>query len=503
MIVHSARIVGPAAAGAVIALLGVGPCFLINALSFGAMIVALWGMDPEQLDTPDPAPRRRGDLRSGLAYVRRTPELLIPLAMMALVGTLSYNFQILLPLLADFTWHGTATTYALLTTAMGVGSVLGALAAGARGRVDSRLLVWAAAAFGLLMLAAAAAPTLPLQIAALIPLGMVTVTFAAGVNSTLQLAVDPLMRGRVMALYSVVFLGSTPIGAPLVGWLAESSARAPGSCSVRSPRSPPRPARAPPSPASESRSRRSTTMPCGGAPGRAWRRSRPPAAANLPHLMPEPRESRIRVGIRWRDLDLLGHVNQSVYHELLEEGRGALFGRLDDDAFPFVLVRVEIDYRNEVRRDHEWIEVVTRLGKVGTKSVTLEERIERSDGEVATEGRAVLVAWDPGAGLPGADRARARGARSGLETTTARTRRAAACPLRLRATAPAPGRARAPPRRRRPRRAGASCRSACGPRSRRAPPSRSPWTPPPERASCRAAGGPGRAPRRRPRRRPP
>src|SRR3712207_4246245 len=127
VIVHSARIVGPAAAGGVIAVAGVGPCFLLNALSFAAMIVALWGMDPRALDTPDPAPRRRGDLRSGLAYVRRTPALLIPLAMMALIGTLSYNFQILLPLLADFTWHGTATTYALLTTSMGVGSVLGAL----------------------------------------------------------------------------------------------------------------------------------------------------------------------------------------------------------------------------------------------------------------------------------------------------------------------------------------------------------------------------------------
>ena len=111
--------------------------------------------------------------------------------------------------------------------------------------------------------------------------------------------------------------------------------------------------------------------------------------------MPEPRESRVRVPIRWRDLDLLGHVNQSVYHELLEEGRGALFSRLAEDAFPFVLVHVEVDYRNEVRRDHEWIEVVTRVGKVGTKSVTLEERTERSDGVVATEGRAVLVAFDP------------------------------------------------------------------------------------------------------------
>jgi len=221
VIVHTARIVGPALAGVVIALVGVGPCFLLNALSFGAMLVALWGMDAAALETAEPSPRSRGDLRRALSYVARTPELRIPLAMMALVGTLSFNFQILLPLLADFVWHGTATTYALLTTAMGVGSVTGALVAGARGRVDSALLVGASSAFGVLMLLAAAAPTLSLQIAALVPLGAVSVTFAAGVNSALQIAVEPGMRGRVMALYSVVFLGSTPIGAPFVGWLAE------------------------------------------------------------------------------------------------------------------------------------------------------------------------------------------------------------------------------------------------------------------------------------------
>jgi acyl-CoA thioester hydrolase len=113
--------------------------------------------------------------------------------------------------------------------------------------------------------------------------------------------------------------------------------------------------------------------------------------------MPEPRETRVRIPIRWRDLDLLGHVNQSVYHEMLEEGRGALFARLENKAFPFVLVHVELDYRAEVRRDHEWVEIVTRVGRVGGKSVTLEERIERSDGVVATEGRSVLVAWDPSA----------------------------------------------------------------------------------------------------------
>ena len=221
VIVHTARIIGPAAAGGVIAIFGVGPCFLVNALSFGAMLIALKRMNPARLHTPEVAARARGQLRSALHYVAGTPNLLIPLAMMAVVGTLSFNFQILLPLLASFTWHGTAQLYTALAVAMGVGSVAGALAAGARGRVGPRLLVAAAAAFGIAELLVAAAPTVELQLLALIPLGAFSVTFAAGVNSAMQLAVEPAMRGRVMALYSVVFLGSTPIGAPLVGWIAE------------------------------------------------------------------------------------------------------------------------------------------------------------------------------------------------------------------------------------------------------------------------------------------
>jgi MFS family permease len=223
VVVHSSRIIGPAAAGAVIALLGVAPCFLINGLSFFAMLVALRAMDPRALLAPRPIARRGGELRSAFAYVARTPELLIPLAMMALVGTVSYNFQVLLPLLAKFTWHGTASTYAALTAAMGVGSVAGALAAGARGRVTPRLLVAASIAFGTAELLVLLAPTLPLQLIALVPLGAASVTFAAGVNSSLQIAVESSMRGRVMALYSIVFLGSTPIGSPLVGWLAEAA----------------------------------------------------------------------------------------------------------------------------------------------------------------------------------------------------------------------------------------------------------------------------------------
>ena len=223
VVIHSSRVIGPAVAGAVIALVGISFCFLLNALTFVAMIVAMRGMDPALLDTPKPGPRARGELRSALRYVLRTPALFIPLAMMAVVGTLSFNFQVLMPLLAHLTWNGDATTYAALTIAMGLGSVGGALAASARGRVSPGLLVGASAGFGGLLAIVAGAPSLTLQLAALVPLGALSVTFAAGINSSLQLAVDPAMRGRVMALYSMVFLGSTPIGSLLVGWLAEVS----------------------------------------------------------------------------------------------------------------------------------------------------------------------------------------------------------------------------------------------------------------------------------------
>jgi MFS family permease len=221
VIVHASRIAGPAAAGVLIAVLGVSACFAVNAATFGVMIVALRLMDPALLQPAERVKRAGGQLRAGLAYVRRTPELRVPLAMMVLVGTLSFNFQVLLPLLASDTWEGTARTYATLTAVMGAGSVVGALAAGARGRVTHGLLVGSAALFGVAELLAAAAPTLTLQAVALVPLGAASVTFAAGVNSSLQLASDPMLRGRVMSLFAIVFLGSTAIGAPLIGWLAE------------------------------------------------------------------------------------------------------------------------------------------------------------------------------------------------------------------------------------------------------------------------------------------
>ena len=222
VIVQAARIVGPAFAGILIATVGVVPCFALNALTFLAMILALWRMDPERLHAAPPAKAEPGAIRAGLRYVLATPELLVPLALMALVGTLGFNFQVVLPLLAKFSFQSGAMTYAVLVSAMAVGSIAGALVNGHHGRTGPRLIAGGALAFGVAALLSAAMPSLAFEVPALMLLGAASVTFAATINSTLQLAVSPEMRGRVMALYSVVFLGSTPIGGPLAGWLAQS-----------------------------------------------------------------------------------------------------------------------------------------------------------------------------------------------------------------------------------------------------------------------------------------
>jgi MFS family permease len=222
VIVQAARIVGPALAGILIATVGVVPCFALNALTFVAMILALWRMDPRGLHAVPPARHEPQAIRAGLRYVRHTPELLVPLALMALVGTLGFNFQVVLPLLAKFSFESGAMTYATLVSAMAVGSIIGALVNGHRGRTGPRLIAAGSLAFGIAALLSALMPTLVFEVPALMLLGAASVTFAATINSTLQLAVAPDMRGRVMALYSVVFLGSTPIGGPLAGWLAQS-----------------------------------------------------------------------------------------------------------------------------------------------------------------------------------------------------------------------------------------------------------------------------------------
>ena len=164
VIVQAARIVGPAAAGLLIAAFGVVPCFAINALTFVAMIVALWGMDPEGLHRAPVAGREPGAIRAGLRYVMATPELAVPLALMALVGTLGFNFQVVLPLLARFSFGGGPMTYGVLVSAMAVGSIAGALVNGSHGATGPRLIAAGALAFGVLALLSAAMPALALEI---------------------------------------------------------------------------------------------------------------------------------------------------------------------------------------------------------------------------------------------------------------------------------------------------------------------------------------------------
>jgi len=185
VIVQAARIVGPAVAGILIATVGVVPCFGLNALTFVAMILALWRMDPARLQAAPPAEHEPGAIRAGLRYVMGTPELMVPLALMALVGTLGFNFQVVLPLLAKFSFQSGAMTYATLVSAMAVGSIVGALVNGHRGRTGPRLIAGGALAFGVAALLSAAMPSLAFEVPALMLLGAASVTFAATINSTL------------------------------------------------------------------------------------------------------------------------------------------------------------------------------------------------------------------------------------------------------------------------------------------------------------------------------
>jgi MFS family permease len=218
---NAARVVGPAAAGIVIRLADVGPCFALNAVSFLAVLGGLWRMRSDELVRQAPIPTGKGQVRAGLEYVRRTPVLRSTLLLVAVVGTLGFNANVVLALLAKVTFRGDAGTYALLSSAMGLGSLAGALVTAARTQPSWRLLVGACLAFGGFLTASAAAPGLPLALPLLALAGAAGITFMTTANSTLQLASDPAMRGRVMALYLLVFLGSTPIGGPVVGLVSE------------------------------------------------------------------------------------------------------------------------------------------------------------------------------------------------------------------------------------------------------------------------------------------
>jgi MFS family permease len=221
VMVNAARAVGPAFAGIIIAVSGVGVCFLLNAISFAAVVVSLIRLDASRLRPSPRTARAPGQIREGLAYVRRTPKLAAPLLMMALVGCLAYEFQVVLPIVARDAFGGSPEVYGFMTAAMGVGAVVGGLYVAARGKTGLRALVNSAALFAVVIAAAAAAPNLWSELMALFLVGAVSVGFLSKGNSTLQLEASATMRGRVMALWAVAFLGSTPIGGPIAGWIGE------------------------------------------------------------------------------------------------------------------------------------------------------------------------------------------------------------------------------------------------------------------------------------------
>ena len=217
VIINSSRIVGPAIGGVLIAGVGVAPCFLFNAASFIAVIVALALMRTAELHRSPPVPRERGQVREGLRYVWRTPELRTPLVMMAVVSTLAYNYSVVLPLMTKSVFGRGGGAYGALSAAMGAGALVGALLMASRAKPSRRLLVGSTFAFGGASLLLAVAPGYLAAAILLVGIGGSAMLFNASTNSLLQMNAGHAMRGRVMALWAVVFLGSTPIGGPLTG----------------------------------------------------------------------------------------------------------------------------------------------------------------------------------------------------------------------------------------------------------------------------------------------
>ncbi|MDH6118166.1 MFS family permease [Kitasatospora sp. GAS204A] len=215
---QTARLVGPAVAGLLIAAVGSGWAFALNAVSFAAVIGGLLAMRTSELRPVERIPRQKGQLREGLHYVRERPDLMWPLVLAGFIGTFGFNFPTLLAGFAHETFHVGPGRYGLLNTAMALGSLAGALYAARRGNPRLRWLTGAALSFGVLEVLAAGAPGYWSFAVLLTLVGICGLTFNTAVNSYVQLATEPEMRGRVMGLLVLVFTGGTPVGAPLVGW---------------------------------------------------------------------------------------------------------------------------------------------------------------------------------------------------------------------------------------------------------------------------------------------
>jgi MFS family permease len=217
----SSRVVGPVIAGILIATVGFGWCFLVDALSYTAVIAGLWMIRTEELRPSHPAVRAKRQVREGLRYIRRVPELWVPLVMMGVVGTLSYNFQTVFPLFAKRDLHGTGTTFTLLFAVVSIGALVGALRTARRKTISVRIVAIASLAYGAAMTLMAFAPNDWFAFPLGVVLGVASIEFLTASTSIVQIEADPAMRGRVLAIQAMLFLGSTPVGGPIVGWISE------------------------------------------------------------------------------------------------------------------------------------------------------------------------------------------------------------------------------------------------------------------------------------------
>ncbi len=223
VVMNSARVIGPAIGGVLILTLGVSLCFIVNAASYVAVIIALSLMRQSELQKKPGVVRGKGQIREGLRYVWATGDLRSPLISMAIVGVFAFNFTVTLPLLAKITFHGGAGLYSTFLAAMGAGAVVGGLYTAHRSNPSTKMLAIIGIFFGLLITAVALAPSKLMAIILLVPMGAASISFISTNNATLQLRSDPSMRGRVMSLNAIAFLGSTPIGAPLLGYISDVS----------------------------------------------------------------------------------------------------------------------------------------------------------------------------------------------------------------------------------------------------------------------------------------
>ncbi len=217
----AARVIGPAIGALLIQTAGTGWCFIANAASFLAVIFALLSMDPTTIRRSTPVPRRRGQLREGLHYVRHFPALRTTLLMTAVIGTLAFNFQVTVSLMASKTFHGDAGTFGFMYALMSGGAVVASLVVAHRQDISLRFVVFAALGLGVAMLAATFAPSLPLFGVALVAVGLMSIAFLSASGALAQTWAAPEYRGRVAALFAVAFLGSTPIGGPIVGVVSQ------------------------------------------------------------------------------------------------------------------------------------------------------------------------------------------------------------------------------------------------------------------------------------------